>query len=178
MITELGHIPWLELLSVEHSDFLLIEKDDEDRIGHEVDLVDLFVRAVVAIEFDRLGLFVHVEQLNDFVPCNRHQRHCLFALLGRKSVAPVDGWDRLLFAHFRSINSLKRPRRELSHLYDCDHIGGAVSCQATGIAEGREVTWQQARSLDSDRRGALQIRFVQTVSFMIETAHESFGDMD
>ena len=50
---------WLKLFRVELFDLLTVEQDYENRICHVVNLVDLFITAVIAVKFDLLRLIVN-----------------------------------------------------------------------------------------------------------------------
>ena len=110
---------WLKLFRVELFDLLTVEQDYENRICHEVNLVDLFITAVIAVKLDLLRFIVNVTKLNNLIPSDCHQRQGPCSLIRRESVAPVNRGYRLLLANCRPVYSLDRSRWELLHFNDC-----------------------------------------------------------
>lgn len=135
ILCQLAYVTRLEFLGVKYTHLILVDQNDEDRVCHEVHLVNLLITAIVAIKFDRLRLVVDVEKLDYLIPGNGHERYSPLALLRSQPVTPVDRGHRLLFADGWPFNRLDRSGWELFHLYYSDHIGRTKGCQTRNIAE-------------------------------------------
>ena len=64
----------LELFSVKHTDLLTTKKDDEHRVSHEIDLINLSITTVVPIKLNLFRIIIDVAELDNFVPTDSHQR--------------------------------------------------------------------------------------------------------
>lgn len=62
----------LKLSCVEYFYFLVVNEYNEDTVGHKVDLIDLFLAAVVAVHFNFVGLIVNIHKLNHTIPSDSH----------------------------------------------------------------------------------------------------------
>ena len=136
---QLADIAWLKLLGVKDADFFPAEQEDENGVRHEVDLVDLLIATIIAIEIDRSRLIVHETKLDDLVPSDSHQGQSPFALAWGQPIAPVNGWHRLFLADSRSFNGFQGLWWELLHLNDGNQVGRTVGCNAGDFTVGRVV---------------------------------------
>lgn len=75
ILCQLTYVAWLEFLGIKYTHLILVYQNDEDRVCHEVHLVNLLITAIVAIKFDRLRLVVDVEKLDYLIPGNGHERY-------------------------------------------------------------------------------------------------------